>query len=328
MSDNTNKYSKTDLALDAAACKSTRTISFTSIPIRERSFNVALPVNKYLLSTKILLWAKSLLKVGSIEVTISKVDILWCPLIEPTVDSMIEMKVSYRKPQAPGLRSTMSDTIAMISGISTEHLGMTIYPTKSSIILKGHNISLPWNIQVMYNEAGNGIPSSVLGEVKIWAHMDIKRHRSEGATPSLTFKEPEFSFTNLYRPYQTPICSYQAVRGIKIVDNVSFQQYKDFTKEVLVHINDSSLETKCYWELQNLISTEDRLTILDMTKLCLYQKGGSYCTCKENVIQFVEEIRKNSTKWGIAAGSTLDSMKSSIKEGRIHDIGSISFHRK
>lgn len=293
-------------------------VAYNATPVFGSAENIRVEARDFLLHTQFMLLLQNVLWDKAAVINITKIVILWCPLIEPGHLSEITLSVKYDN---GGEEDNINDDDVVVRtwGRATEQLMVTVYPSTPVIKVKSHAFYNPWSIDVDIRDCTTTGRRNMIGIVKTWCHIKIKTFLSHKKTTMKEYVCPDVKWSNVYYPYYVPFYVMQKVRGIDPVRWRDTLQYLAFANDVKAHVHHLSSAEGEVLGLMQILSKEDLAVLNNLTKDCHIRKGGT-CTCGSKPSQFLASVAKNQTGHCANHGQIFDDIAVSILTGNTKTI--------
>ncbi|YP_010798378.1 movement protein [Cardamom vein clearing nucleorhabdovirus 1] len=294
----------------------TRYVAFQERAIKGGKTNMAIEEDNVLLTTRLMLMLKSLLAFHPIEIDIKKIIINWCPLVEPGTLTSISISVKYQIAEEEGMVSRDS-SIVFAKGRISEDLSVTIHPTRPMMYSFRGRMTIPWSVHIETEDIHDASASdNILGIIKIWCPLTISRQSSKTRQKARIYQSPTIQWGNIHYPYYVPYVIMRHVRGLVPLEWEKTEQFKHFKEDVLYHTDNSVIPDHTRLSVMQTMSYNDITRIAEMTKDCLLNKGGEYCSCKNAVSDYMKECCANKDDQYNAHQSIFKQTELNIKSGR------------
>nr|UZP80994.1 movement protein [Black currant nucleorhabdovirus 1] len=297
--------------------KPTKYVSYVAVPIRGDHTEIPVSADGFLLSTKAILYIKNLLSLSSLEVDVKQVSLAWCPLVEPNHLSSVTIKVNYDIAHGSMLQDKDLSLVRLTGKISEQH-GIILYPTRPLLYPKGGKLRLPWDVQVEIDGVSEGSNvDQTLGIMKVWCQIKTKPFLSSNTYPMKLYKAPEIKWGNVHFPFYVPYYIINNVRGKTSMEWENSYQYELFSRVVLDHVEKKLINQENTLALMQTMSFIDCTSINELTKNCVLNKNGEYCSCGNKVKDYVEICMKDRDDMYTNHSSIYFETTNGIKKGLI-----------
>ncbi|QBZ28534.1 putative cell to cell movementprotein [Apple rootstock virus A] len=270
--------------------KTTKTLSYSCIPITSSRYGMDISMNDYLVGNKWYLHTKSLFHGLNLEINIKKINILWCPVIEPLCSAKVSIKLNYLNSGTYDSEDRDMSLCTAVTGLACEQLGLVISPCCKSYYKRGKATSLPWSIDLETN-CTNREEDNIIGFIKVWFPVTITDMSSLAKISSRMYCAPTMYCSNVYYPYYTPIMIYQTPRGFNITGNTDERRKHMFSEDVLYHIAEDFFDTRALWNIKNSLTYADVNKIMEATSKCRMSEYTN-CECRGELQELLSKISK------------------------------------
>ncbi|QJQ80124.1 movement protein [Sowthistle yellow vein virus] len=301
--------------------KATKFTAFNETKIYGASQELKVGMRDFVFSTQVLLGIQAMVMHKATEITIRKLSILWCPLVEPGSASSMILTVKYEVNENMS-DIPLSDIVYRADARISEYLHINITPTRPLVKEADHAFSNPWSVHIAVDGGMDTESKHPLGLLKIWCDIKIKSFLSGTKIPPKQFVAPTTTWTNVHYPYYIPYIVQKHVRGLTSIRWRDHECYDRFKSDIARHANPKLIGVDKHLPLMQILSQEDYKEAKKITQSCHIKEGGM-CSCDDTLAQFLASVLKNNTDSCMFHGVDFDGNAEATMTGRMKDINEI-----
>ncbi|DAF42305.1 TPA_asm: P3 [Rhododendron delavayi virus 1] len=298
----------------------TFTTSYVVQPVSAATEELQINADAFLMSTRTVLWLRNLISTNSLEIDVGNICVMWDPKVEPLCRSSVAIKLYYDHPGDQEKRGEEDSLFCMLTGVISEALSVTVYPTRSLVYPKGGKLTFPWRVKVETSCFSNGETRYLIGGLHIWCKLNVKLTGSMKSKKSKQYKPPSLSWTNAHYPFYIPTLIVKGIRCTEIYDIEDTREKKLYTTAVLDHCKRLKISEEDSWNLMQTMTHEDANKIMDKTNLCGKENDGSFCTCHDSVSDLIQSFIKTCHSQCYLTYKSLKQIKNGVEKGMIMSI--------